>query len=250
MIPLASLSDRKAHRSWYKLMDKGEDGAEADGAGGEGAKEVGGEVDVQLRWAHNPQKERPVVHLNEVQSLVPLPGEGTASAGEVHERQRNELLVTLVGAKNLMVMDKAMLFGEGSTDPVVTLKVDGVGKVSEKCTVYVHVCASTPTRSPTAVPPHHHASPPTRHRTLISLGKAQSSIIKKSLEPVWKEHFSFAVEDQSDEEEEEEEEDGEAEGGRREEQKDRGRREDKGRMARARARRARKAVDVPRLRWR
>lgn len=118
VIPLASLGDRKAHRSWYKLMGRGKEGEE---------KEAGGEIDLQLRWAHNEKRERPVVHLTEAQSLVPLPGEGTSLAGEL--RQRNELLVTLVGAKNLPVMDKAMLYGEGSTDPVVTLEVVGVGKV-------------------------------------------------------------------------------------------------------------------------
>lgn len=142
-------------------MDKGVGEGEA-GGGAKGEKEVGGEVDVQLRWAHNPQKERPVVHLNEVQSLVPLPGEGTAMAGERHERQRNELLVTLVGAKNLMVMDKAMVYGEGSTDPVVTLKVDGVGKVRQRQPV------TPPPYRRTTAPPHQPANPPSRQPTINS----------------------------------------------------------------------------------
>ena len=93
------------------------------------------------------------MHLNESLSLVPLPGEGTALVGEL--RQRNELMVTLVGATNLTVKDKAMLYGEGSTDPVVTLKV------------------LRPVRRG-------------RRASMELVGRAQSSVAKKTLEPIWR----------------------------------------------------------------
>ena len=55
-----------------------------------------------------------------------------AAGAAAPPRPPNKLRVELLSARNLPVMDAAMLTGKGSSDPVVTLTFDGV---SQKSTV-------------------------------------------------------------------------------------------------------------------
>ena len=75
-----------------------------------------------------------------------MPGEDS-----VLGNPRNELMVTLIQAKNLQVMDKTMFGGGGSSDPVVTMTIHG--------------------------------------------NRAVSTTKKKELAPVWRETFTFVVDE-------------------------------------------------------
>ncbi|GMH60673.1 hypothetical protein TrST_g7550 [Triparma strigata] len=68
----------------------------------------------------------------------------------------NQLGVTLIRAYGVKVMDKNMFSKGGSSDPVVTFSLKEAGKISEK----------------------------------------KSTVVKKNLNPVWKEHFAWQMEDE------------------------------------------------------
>jgi Ca2+-dependent lipid-binding protein/Ran GTPase-activating protein (RanGAP) involved in mRNA processing and transport len=110
MIPLSKLlKKRKPVRRWFRLGDKS-------------GKRIGpsrGDIDLQLRWCHNPKLVEPEEALTPEQALRPPKGERKATKGKI----RNELLVTVVQARNLPVMDKNLFSAGGSSDPYITLTV-------------------------------------------------------------------------------------------------------------------------------
>ena len=108
-IPLKTLSDRKIHRQWHRLLPpklkKGQ----------KRSKDAGkkrGRIDLAARWVHNPKL------------VVPLPPELQAS--ELHfDRPANEVQIFLVRAAGLPIMDKSIMSKGGSSDPVVSFECCG-----------------------------------------------------------------------------------------------------------------------------
>jgi len=115
-IPLAKLRHRRPTRRWYALCD----------ANGKRSGVARGDLDLQLRWVHDPALVEAPLPLDDGASLRPPKGER-----QLHkDKPRNELLITVVRAKNLAPMDKR-LRGEGTSDPVITLRIaDGGDKAS------------------------------------------------------------------------------------------------------------------------
>ena len=111
-IPLKTLSDRKIHRQWHRLLPQ------KLKKGQKRSKDAGkkrGRIDLAARWVHNPKL------------VVPLPPELQAS--ELHfDRPANEVQIFLVRAAGLPIMDKHMMSKGGSSDPVVSFECCG-----EKC---------------------------------------------------------------------------------------------------------------------
>ena len=104
-IPLKTLSDRKIHRQWHRLLPpklkKGQKRSSKD------AGKKRGRIDLAARWVHNPKL------------VVPLPPELQAS--ELHfDRPANEVQIFLVRAAGLPIMDRNLMSKGGSSDPVVT----------------------------------------------------------------------------------------------------------------------------------
>ncbi len=157
-VPLRKLADRKPCRHWYKMTDK---------HGKRGGKSRG-DIDLQLRWVFNPDYEEKEVELTPEEALKPEKGELK------HNRHlvRNELMVTLVRAKNLAVMDKNLFSSGGSSDPLVTFNIKGGGfpEGNGEGSWLGNVVSSK-----------------YRHVT-----KCKSSVKKKNLSPVWKETFVMA----------------------------------------------------------
>ena len=108
-IPLKTLSDRKIHRQWHRLLPpklkKGQ----------KRSKDAGkkrGRIDLAARWVHNPKL------------VVPLPPELQAS--ELHfDRPANEVQIFLVRAAGLPIMDRNLMSKGGSSDPVVSFECCG-----------------------------------------------------------------------------------------------------------------------------
>ena len=108
-IPLKTLSDRKIHRQWHRLLPpklkKGQ----------KRSKDAGkkrGRIDLAARWVHNPKL------------VVPLPPELQAS--ELHfDRPANEVQIFLVRAAGLPIMDRSLMSKGGSSDPVVSFECCG-----------------------------------------------------------------------------------------------------------------------------
>ena len=115
-IPLAKLRHRRSTRRWYALCD----------ANGKRSGVARGDLDLQLRWVHDPALVEPPLPLDDGASLRPPKGER-----QLHkDKPRNELLITVVRAKNLAPMD-TRLRGGGTSDPVITMRVaDGGDKAS------------------------------------------------------------------------------------------------------------------------
>ena len=117
-IPLKTLSDRKIHRQWHRLLPpklkKGQKRSSKD------AGKKRGRIDLAARWVHNPKL------------VVPLPPELQAS--ELHfDRPANEVQIFLVRAAGLPIMDRNLMSKGGSSDPVVTFSCCGeVAKSSIK----------------------------------------------------------------------------------------------------------------------
>ena len=110
IIPLNKmLKKRQPLRRWFRMGDKN----------GKRAGPSRGDVDLQLRWCHNPSLVEPEEALTPEQALRPPKGERKATKG----KPRNELLVTVVQARNLPVMDKNLFSAGGSSDPYFTLTV-------------------------------------------------------------------------------------------------------------------------------
>ena len=109
-IPLKTLSDRKIHRQWHRLLPpKLKKGQKKQPV------KKRGRIDLAARWVHNPKL------------VVPLPPELQAS--ELHfDRPANEIQIFLVRAAGLPIMDKHLMSKGGSSDPVVSFECCG-----EKC---------------------------------------------------------------------------------------------------------------------
>ena len=109
-IPLKTLSDRKIHRQWHRLLPpklkKGQKRSTKD------AGKKRGRIDLAARWVHNPKL------------VVPLPPELQSS--ELHfDRPANEVQIFLVRAAGLPIMDRNLMSKGGSSDPVVSFECCG-----------------------------------------------------------------------------------------------------------------------------
>ena len=106
---LSTLRDEKAHRAWYQLGN----------VSGELDEIERGEVELCFRWCHDKAR------------AFQLPREFTAGEKPADAKKApNELHVYLARARDLEIMDKSVLTGKGSSDPVATLDVAGETKKS------------------------------------------------------------------------------------------------------------------------
>ena len=106
---LSTLRDEKAHRAWYQLGN----------VSGELDEIERGEVELCFRWCHDKAR------------AFQLPREFTAGEKPADAKKApNELHVYLARARDLEIMDKSVLTGKGSSDPVATLDVAGEKKKS------------------------------------------------------------------------------------------------------------------------
>ncbi|KAJ1461674.1 hypothetical protein M885DRAFT_506738 [Pelagophyceae sp. CCMP2097] len=101
-VPLATLADREAHAGWFALLD-------ADLAA---PSEPRGDVEVQIRWVHNPAL------------AAALPDAFWADPADHAGKKPNALRVCVVRASNLPAMDSNVLQG-ASSDPFVRLALGG-----------------------------------------------------------------------------------------------------------------------------
>ena len=101
IVPLAPLADKRASRRWFPLGDE-------DGDGADGTR---GEVELALRWVHDP-------------SLDFFDDDDDAATADFAP---NELRVAVVRARGLPPMDTKLLpgAGGGTSDPLVKLRVAG-----------------------------------------------------------------------------------------------------------------------------
>ena len=103
-IPLdESLRHGGCVRKWYTL------GSEKTGK--PDGKTMRGQVELLMRWAHNPDYA-------EGDPLEETDGD----APPHHDKPPNELRVGLIRARNLRIMDKSLL-GKGSSDPFIHFTV-------------------------------------------------------------------------------------------------------------------------------
>ena len=106
-IPLKTLSDRKIHRQWHRLL-----GPKLKKGQKKQPVKKRGRIDLAARWVHNPKL------------VVPLPPELQAS--ELHfDRPANEVQIFLVRAAGLPIMDRNLMSKGGSSDPVVSFECCG-----------------------------------------------------------------------------------------------------------------------------
>ena len=88
-------------RKWYPL--------EADAAGEHKSSNIHGELELILEWCYNPELD-----------FDPL-----CEEDKYPEKPPNEVCVGLGRGRHLAIKDKAVLYGEGSSDPRCTLRIDG-----------------------------------------------------------------------------------------------------------------------------
>ncbi|KAJ1450927.1 hypothetical protein M885DRAFT_531139 [Pelagophyceae sp. CCMP2097] len=103
-VPLRGLVDRKLHRKWYALRPRGDAGAA--GAANLGAVELG------IRWRHSARL------------ALDVPAELLA-LDDAASQAPNELVVAVLRAVDLPAMDRHLLAAGGTSDPVVSLRLDG-----------------------------------------------------------------------------------------------------------------------------
>ena len=88
-------------RKWYPL--------EADAAGEHKSSNIHGELELILEWCYNPA----------------LDFDPFCEEDKYPEKAPNEVCVGLGRGRHLAIKDKAVLYGEGSSDPRCTLRIDG-----------------------------------------------------------------------------------------------------------------------------
>ena len=93
--------EKRRVRKWYAL--------EADAGGEHKSSNVHGELELILEWCYNPE----------------LDFDPFAEEDKYPEKPPNEVCVGLGRGRHLAIKDKAVLYGEGSSDPRCTLRIDG-----------------------------------------------------------------------------------------------------------------------------
>ena len=185
-IPLSTLRKRKPVRRWYPLGDKD---AKLTG-------KLRGELDLQLRWRHNPINVEKELELTVEQALVLPQGERR----RFRNKSRNEVMVTVVRAKNLAVMDQALIFGQGSSDPIVTVESSYAAfpaqdwdsdKPPNEVKVKLHAARNLPIMDKNLLSKGGSSDPFVQ----IKCGgdTAKSSTKTKSLNPVWDETHTVGI---------------------------------------------------------
>jgi hypothetical protein len=93
--------EKQRVRKWYALG--------ADAGGEHKSSNVQGELELILEWCYNPA----------------LDFDPFADEDKYPEKPPNEVCVGLGRGRHLAIKDKAVLYGEGSSDPRCTLRIDG-----------------------------------------------------------------------------------------------------------------------------
>jgi hypothetical protein len=93
--------EKQRVRKWYAL--------EADADGEHKSSNVHGELELILEWCYNPE----------------LDFDPFCEEDKHPEKPPNEVCVGLGRGRHLAIKDKAVLYGEGSSDPRCTLRIDG-----------------------------------------------------------------------------------------------------------------------------
>ena len=122
-IDLETCRDKRKHRAWHELT--GESGR-VDGSRGE--------VELRLQWKHNPalaakaEMVLPAVEADETDKSKEK-GSEESDEDEVME-PFNEVLVALVRARRLPAVDRGGLLSRASSDPQVTVTLEGESRSS------------------------------------------------------------------------------------------------------------------------
>ena len=93
--------EKQRVRKWYPL--------EADAGGEHKSSNVHGELELILEWCYNPE----------------LDFDPFCEEDKYPDKAPNEVCVGLGRGRHLAIKDKAVLYGEGSSDPRCTLRIDG-----------------------------------------------------------------------------------------------------------------------------
>ena len=93
--------EKQRVRKWYPL--------EADAGGDHKSSNVHGELELILEWCYNPE----------------LDFDPFCEEDKYPDKPPNEVCVGLGRGRHLAIKDKAVLYGEGSSDPRCTLRIDG-----------------------------------------------------------------------------------------------------------------------------
>ena len=113
-------------RKWYAL--------EADAGGEHKSSNVHGELELILEWCYNPALDFDPFARSRRPEFFPCPAldaierlthHAQAEDDKYPEKPPNEVCVGLGRGRHLAIKDKAVLYGEGSSDPRCTLRIDG-----------------------------------------------------------------------------------------------------------------------------
>ena len=113
-------------RKWYPL--------EADADGEHKSSNIHGELELILEWCYNPELDFDPFARSRRPKFVPCPALDAIERLTHHtqveddkypDKAPNEVCVGLGRGRHLAIKDKAVLYGEGSSDPRCTLRIDG-----------------------------------------------------------------------------------------------------------------------------